>query len=275
MDKTSILNTQLTDGQVALFYLGQEGFLIKYKDTYLLIDPYLTDYVDKHCSNEVVTWKRNYPAPISPEELDFVDYVCCTHEHFDHADPDTLQTIAKVNSKAVFIAPAPIKETLLSYQIPEERIIGAKAYESYACKDLTIIPLPAAHEELHQDKDGNYCELGYKIFNHELSIFHAGDCCIYEGLEKQLENIDLLMVPVNGRSYFKRYEQDIIGNMTIEEALVLAKETKADCIIPMHYDLYDVNCINPAWFVDSLYSMNPRQKFHMFVPGECFIYKKS
>lgn len=46
MNKEFILNTKLTDTQVALFYLGQEGFLFKYKETHILIDPYLSDYVD-------------------------------------------------------------------------------------------------------------------------------------------------------------------------------------------------------------------------------------
>ena len=35
MDKSLFLNTKLTDDQVALFYLGQEGFLIKHKETYI------------------------------------------------------------------------------------------------------------------------------------------------------------------------------------------------------------------------------------------------
>ena len=83
------------------------------------------------------------------------------------------------------------------------------------------------------------------------------------------------MVPVNGRSYYKRYIEDIIGNMTSEEAIILAKEVNAGMIIPMHYDLYDVNRINPAHFVDCLFSMNPTQKFHMFAPGELFIINKS
>lgn len=82
-----------------------------------------------------------------------------------------------------------------------------------------------------------------------------------------------MMVPINGRSFYK-LKDDIIGNMTIEEAVILAKECNADMLIPMHYDLYSVNCVNPANFVDYLYTNNPTQKFHMFVPGERFIYSK-
>lgn len=274
MNKNFILNTKLPEDQAALFYLGQEGYLVKYQNKYILVDPYLSDYVDQNCCSELVTWERNYPAPISAEELDFIDYVLCTHAHYDHSDPWTLSVLAKVNPETVFIAPEPIKETILSYGVGPERMIGAIADEAIELDGCKIIPVPAAHEELHPDENGHYAELGYKILVEDISIFHAGDCCIYDGLKERLMNIDVLMVPVNGRSYHKRYDQDIIGNMTCEEAVILATETNADMIVPMHYDLYPCNCINPAQFVDTLYTMNPFLKFHMFVPGERFLISK-
>ena len=64
MDKKLFLNTELTDNQLALFYLGQEGYLFKYKNTHILIDPYLSDYVDQNCCTDTVKWVRKYPAPI-------------------------------------------------------------------------------------------------------------------------------------------------------------------------------------------------------------------
>lgn len=275
MNKNLFFETQLTQNQAALFYLGQEGFLIKYRETYLLIDPYLTDYVDRNCNSGTVQWKRRYPAPIAPEAFDFVDYVFCTHDHFDHADPDSLSAIAKVNKKVKFIAPAPIRDTILSYGVAPDCFIGAKAGELLELnQDCKVLPIPSAHEELHFDRSGNCMELGYKILAGNFSIYHAGDCCIYDGLAESLMNVDVLMVPVNGRSFYKRYHEDIIGNMTAEEAVILAQKTHAGMVVPMHYDLYDVNRINPAQFVDCLFSINPSQRFHMFAPGECYIISK-
>ena len=98
--KNKILNTNLANGQVAIFYLGLESILVKADGKYLLFDGYLSDYVDKNCGSEQVKWVRRYPTPVSPEELDFVDYIFCSHAHFDHADPWTLGAIAKVNKKA-------------------------------------------------------------------------------------------------------------------------------------------------------------------------------
>ena len=273
MKKSYITDTVLNDNQVALFYLGQEGYLFKYKQTHILIDPYLTDYVDQNCCTETVKWVRKYPAPITAEELDFIDYVLCTHTHYDHTDPDTLKTLAKVNPNATFIVPDFATDLVASYGINPNKVIGAIVGDSINCNDCCVVPIPAAHEELHQDENGNYMELGYKILFDDISLYHGGDCCLYDGLKDYLKGIDIMMVPINGRSYYK-LRDDIIGNMTIEESVILAKECNTDLLIPMHYDLYDVNCVNPAIFVDYLYSSNPTQKFHMFVPGERYIYMK-
>ena len=273
MDKNLFLSTQLNEKQLALFYLGQEGYLFKYKNTNILIDPYLSDYVDQNCCTDTVKWIRKYPAPIQAKELDFIDYVLCTHTHYDHTDPYTLKILAERNPNATFIVPDFATGLIASYGIPSNKIMGAIAGTSIECHDCTVIPVPAAHEELHTDEKGNYMELGYKILFDDIALYHGGDCCLYDGLTDYLRDVDIMMVPINGRSYYK-LRDDIIGNMMIEEAVMLASECRTDLLVPMHYDLYDVNCVNPAHFVDYLYSTNPTQKFHMFVPGERFIYTK-
>ena len=112
MLKEQILNTDITDNQAAIWYLGQESMLVKCKGKYLLFDPYLSDYVDRVCSSEEIVWKRRYGVPIDPSELDFVDYVFLSHDHEDHCDPDTLTPFAKANNKAKYFAPPNAKGTL-------------------------------------------------------------------------------------------------------------------------------------------------------------------
>ena len=167
--------------------------------------------------------------------------------------------------------PEPIRETIQSYGIDASSLIGAAAGQKLSLGPCDVIPVPAAHEELHTDEQGNYKELGYKMCFGNTTLFHAGDCCIYDGLTNLLGQIDILMVPVNGRSYYK-LQDDIVGNMNAVEAVLLAKKIHARLLVPMHFDLYDVNCINPAHFVDCLYNINPGQAFHMFSVGEKYIW---
>lgn len=268
-----ILSTEITEKQIAVFYLGQEGFLIRYKDKFILTDAYLTDYVDRNCCSDNVIWKRKYPAPVMPEELDFVDYVFCTHSHYDHTDPDTISKMMTTNTKAKFFASAAFSDILETYGVEKSRIVPVYADKNIELGDISVLPVPAAHEALNVDKDGNYSELGFVIKMGNIKIFHAGDCCVYDGLAERIEDADIAFLPINGRDYY-RLRNNIIGNMDSKEALLLAKEAKVNMIVPMHFDLYEVNEVNPAYFVDCLYKVNPYQKFKIFMPGERYIYTK-
>lgn len=272
--KEKMLETELTDQQLGIFYLGQMGFLLKYRKCYFLIDGYLSDYVDRNCS-QLVKWVRRYPAPLKGEDLDFVDYVFCTHGHYDHADPDTLSAIGRVNKKARFIVPNSVVTTVESYGIPSERIMGVPTDKMFSLgEDVSFYAVPSAHEELHPDGNGGYEEVGYRLVFGDISLYHSGDCCIYDGLTDWVRNTDIMMLPVNGRDYYRRYRDDIIGCFDSVEALTLARDAGTDLLIPTHFDLYDVNAVNPAWFVDAQQKINPRQKYHIFMPGELYIYCK-
>ncbi len=279
LTKNTVLNTQAAPSQLVLYYLGQVGFLLRYREITVLIDGYLTDYVDRHFATEQVPWCRRYPAPITPEELDFIDYVLCTHDHSDHTDPDTIAGILSVNSHARFFGTHAVAAKLSTLGVPTDRITALSNDETVTADEfLSITNVPSAHEERHPDENGNDCEGGFRIVfgdgDSAVSVYHAGDCCPYDGLEARVMNTDIMILPVNGRDYYRRYEKNIIGNFDCTEAITLASRCHTDLLIPVHIDLYDVNALNPAVFVDTLERINPIQKYHLFRPGERMIYCK-
>ena len=77
MDKITFDKSCYSSGQTGLWYLGQEGFVIASKGTCLAVDPYLSDYVDRNCC-QYVQWRRNYPAPVKPEDLDMLENLAHT-----------------------------------------------------------------------------------------------------------------------------------------------------------------------------------------------------
>lgn len=271
MKATEIRDCQLHECQTGIWYLGQEGFLLKHKEAYLAIDLYLSDYVDRNCS-QLVAWKRLYAPPVEPAQLDFLDVVLCTHGHYDHADPVTLQQIAQANPATRFVVPAPEKDTVAAYGIELDRIIPAIAYERLELAGFEIIPVPAAHETLQSDARGHYPALGYIIRVNGQTFFHGGDMCMYDGLVEYVKPflVDVAFLPINGRDYF-RNGKDIIGNLNCGEAVLLAKELGADLLVPMHHDLYAVNRVRTAHFVDAVEEWDPFRKYHIFAPGEGYI----
>lgn len=272
--KETILETKLTDDQIAVFYLGQESILIKARGKYLLFDAYLSDYVDKCCSSDNVRWVRRYAPPISGRELELVDYVFCSHEHADHTDPYTLADIAAVNTKARYIAPAPFAHSLARYGIDPGSIIEAYADRPITLDGVCVKPIAAAHEELSPNADGLFECLGYVVDLGDITVFHAGDCCVYPGLAQRLGGVDVMLLPVNGRSYFQRFERGIIGNMNAAEAAELCVKVSARLLLPMHFDLYDVNCVAASAVVEQIESVSATLPYHIFKPGERYIFSK-
>ncbi len=272
--REKITTTQLLPNQLGIFYLGQVGFLLKYQETYTLIDGFLSDYVDQNASDSAVRWERLFAPPIHGEDLDFVDYVFCTHNHGDHMDPWTLRAIHSVNTHAKYLVSEALRSSMLACGIPDDRICGLKTDITYTLdeeKNISFRAVPSAHEELHPAGIDCYFETGFRFCFGDISLYHAGDCCVYDGLEDRILGTDIEMLPINGRDYY-RNQNDIIGNMDSSEALTLAKHTAAKLVIPTHFDLYAVNGVNPAYFVDCQQKINPQQQYHIFMPGELYIY---
>src|SRR5215216_3585817 len=72
-------------GQLALWSLGQAGFVIKGGTTIAYIDPYLSDPIGANGQS-----RRRFPIPIDPGAISHAQIVFTTHEHSDHTDIATL-----------------------------------------------------------------------------------------------------------------------------------------------------------------------------------------
>lgn len=270
--KNKITNTRLSNDQIGIFYIGQAGFLFKYNNIYVLIDPYLSDYVDRYCSTEKIKWKRKYAPPVEPQELNFVDYVVCTHAHLDHMDPDTISKIYqnRTNSKMKFITPAPALNDLLNIGVNEDDIIKAYADQTINIDGISVTALPAAHETINRDIYGNCIELGFIFRFGDKTVYHSGDSCVYEGLKDSIKNIDVAILPINGRDSY-RLSNSILGNMNIYEAADLAYASNIKLLIPMHFDLYDINGADPVLFTNYIDSKYPSLRYMVMKPKDNLI----
>ncbi len=268
-----ILTEAVHPGTITLTYLGQEGFYIRTPHCRLLVDPYLTDYVDVH--HPGAGWERKYPTPVKPEEIaPYVDYVFCTHDHDDHTDPWTVAALAGANPTLRFVVSRAFADKLPVYGVPETRVIPVDSGVPLHLPGIVVTGIPAAHEQLHPVGEG-YAELGFRFVlsteEEDVVLYHAGDCCPFEGLSAAIGRADVMLLPVNGRDWY-RTSRGILGNMHAAEAVQLAQDCGADMIIPMHYDLYAINGIPAEQFVQAVEPTG--RKYHLFRPGERLVYKK-
>lgn len=238
-------------------WLGQAGFLIEWSGR-LVIDPYLSDFLAKKYKGKKFEHHRMMPAPILPGELRGIDFYLCTHRHSDHMDPETLPIAAKNNPEALFVVPASQEKRAIELGVPEDRIIAIEGGETVHLGTavrggprITLEALPSAHEGLERDEQGRYLFLGYIIRFPDFTVYHSGDCVPYQGLAERLsrekrgggENIDLALLPVNGRDRYRR-ENGIPGNFTIRESLELCSRAGIPYLIPHHFGMFAFNTVS-------------------------------
>ncbi|MBI9102267.1 MAG: MBL fold metallo-hydrolase [Spirochaetales bacterium] len=238
---------------VALWWLGQAGFLIKHNGITILVDPYLSDALAAKYKGKKYPHTRMMDPPIAPEELTKIDYYLSSHAHSDHMDPGLIPLVAKNNPDCTFIIPAATLETGLTRGIPADKMILMDDGEKYrAGGSITIHALSSAHEKLSKNNDDKNLFLGYVIDLHGLTIYHSGDCIPYPGLKQKLASasIDLALLPVNGRSDILRTD-GIAGNFTLDEALDLMNEN-ISFMIPHHYGMFDFNTVSPDWIKQTI-----------------------
>lgn len=259
----------------AIQYIGQVGVVIGRNGFKLAVDPYLTDSVDRISPDGF--WKRSYAPPVEACELNDLNLVLVTHEHLDHLDPETLLAIAGASPSCRFAGPAVCADMLKHIGIAAERVDSLRYGERYECAGgLTIHPIPAWHETRVIDEEGRDRFLGYMLDWDGIVIYHAGDTLVTEELITILNgfSIDIGMLPINGRDLF-RHRRGIDGNMNAREAAALAADTRMGVVVPLHFDLYPNNSEGIVGFVGELYDHYRGQRYHIFQPGETWIYVAS
>ena len=249
--------------KIKIHHLGQAGFSIKTESAHIIIDPYLSYSVD-----DGDKWTRKFAPPVLPENLTDVHIVLLSHDHLDHIDPETLRGIAKASPSCKFAASAYYaKSRLTEIGINEENIIPLECDVMFAVTDnVTVTPIPAAHEELHPCIPGGYSELGFIINVSGTKIYHGGDTCVYEGLCDRIKGVDVGILPVNGRDEI-RHQMNCIGNMNSEEAAKLANDAEIGLVIPCHWELYELNGETPE-NIRAAFSKYPHVKYELLCGNE-------
>ena len=260
----------LSGDGLGLLWLGQAGFLIESKGTRLLIDPYLSDSLERRFGLAPLSHRRMSPAPVRAEGLRGIDVILVTHDHGDHLDPDTLLPVIRANPDCRVVLPGSAMEAALGAGLSRSRLLPIEAFQAIEVADLRVSAIPSAHEELAIDQHGRSLFLGYVFELDGIRFYHSGDCAPYAGLLDNLSpfKIDVGLLPVNGRDA-KRRSQDILGNFDLVEARSLAEKDDFGFCLGHHFGLFDFNTIDEGSAREVL-RKDGRGRFELVSPGVAY-----
>ena len=204
-------------------FLGQSGYLLKSGNTEIIIDPYLSDSV-----NRVAGRPRTLPIPINPKDIR-CDAVICTHNHLDHLDPDT---VSEISSNQYFITTNEGVEELK--KLGRKNAAALNVGDSINVGNFNITAVFADH---------TVEAFGLIIKAENKTLYFSGDTLFNEKLFRIADyKPNLTFICINGR----------LGNMNVNEALITAKKIGAKINIPNHYDMFESNSENPLLFSEKI-----------------------
>ena len=204
-------------------FLGQSGYIIKTEKTEIMIDPYLSDSV-----NRVAGRPRTLPIPINPQKIS-CEAVICTHNHLDHLDPDT---VAQINNEQFIITTYEGKIEL--NRLGKDNVVSLNVGGSTVVGDFEITAVFADH---------TVEAFGLIVKAENKTLYFSGDTLYNEKLfDISKYKPDVAFVCINGR----------LGNMNVNEALITAKRIGAKINIPNHYDMFASNSENPRTFTNQI-----------------------
>lgn len=227
---------------LAVWWLGQSGFVCASSGKVVVFDPYLSDSLTRKYAGTDKPHVRMSSRVMSPEELRLAGptVVTSTHHHTDHLDADTLGSVLRAPTLTRLIAPkAWLKLASERAGVAEAEITGCDAGEMHVVGGIPFTAVPAAHPELARDHTGHHQFLGYMARIGRFVIYHSGDTVVYPGMVDELRRhgpIDLALLPINGK----------VGNMNGTDAARLAKAIGARLVVPCHYHMFEFNTAEPG-----------------------------
>jgi L-ascorbate metabolism protein UlaG (beta-lactamase superfamily) len=262
--------------RVVIAWLGQSGYLVCHKGFRFIIDPYLSDSLSRKYAETTKPHDRISRMVISPERLTGISFITSSHNHTDHLDGETIAKLIEANPGVKGIVPRAnytfALDRLVSAGVtnPVGILVAIPVDETLTLSDIhgcTITAVPAAHEALETDENGDYRYHGYCITVGGVTIYHSGDCIPYDGLVATVlpYKPDVALLPINGRDP----SRGVSGNFSGPEAAALAHSLNVKCVIPNHYDLFAFNTADPQAFVDACEAIS--QPYRVLRLGEAIV----
>jgi L-ascorbate metabolism protein UlaG (beta-lactamase superfamily) len=259
------------DNNFHLWWLGQSGFLLQWNGKKILIDPYLSDSLTKKYAATDKPHTRISELVIRPELLKNISIVTSSHNHTDHLDAETLQPVLRNNPGIKFIIPEANRDFVAErVKCEKDFPVGLNDGRSVTLDGFTFHGIPAKHNEIERDENGNCRFMGYVIEFGDYKMYHSGDTLWFTEMVSLLKpfTVDVALLPINGYDPARK----VAGNLNCREAAELAKSIRAQCVIPCHYDMFTFNTADVNDFINESQKIN--QLYYVLKGGGHFQYSK-
>lgn len=197
-------------------YLGQAGLLFERDNFKIMIDPYLSDSVEK------INPKNYRRVKVDESYLKLKpDVMIFTHNHLDHYDPETVVHFIDENSNITVLAPKSVWDEVRKIGGNNNYVLFNRHTE-WTQNGIKFTAVKAEHSDI--------TPIGVIIDDGERKYYVTGDTLYNEEIFADIpSDIYALFLPVNG----------VGNNMNMTDAARFAKRINAERTVPIHIGMFD------------------------------------
>ncbi|MBU2100859.1 metal-dependent hydrolase [Candidatus Micrarchaeota archaeon] len=195
---------------VEITFFGHSFFKIDFNGTKLLFDPFMNNTCQDSAFNRIL------PCTAKKCDLEKIDLILISHEHFDHFDKKAIESIVKQNNSLVVA-----HDSILNKLSLERRFLHPlNLDQKINLRDVTIECVTAHHPE-------SFYPVGFIVSSKGKSVYFSGDTSLIDSFSEI--NVDVALLPIGGT-----YTMDCV------DCVKATKLIKPKYVIPMHYNTFEM-----------------------------------
>lgn len=214
----------------AVYWLGHSSGIMELNGKRFIFDP-----VFDNAAPIPFAVPRYGKSPIKRNELPKLDYIVITHNHYDHLERKTIQSI----DEGRFIVPLGVASILRSWGIDKDRIIELGWGDAFEQDGLKII----AEEGVHYSNRSPFSRNetlwnSYIISSENKKIFWAGDTGYgkhFSRIGKDYGPFDFAAIEIDGWNTGWRNT-----HLFPNEVVRAAEEIGTKRLLPIHWGVFDL-----------------------------------
>lgn len=198
-------------------WLGQAGLMFETGGKIILVDPYLSDSVEK------IEPHNKRRVPVDPKFLAIKpDFIVLTHNHLDHTDPETLRHYLSEESEVCVLASGNAYASVhKQFGGLRNNYVQFNRRTEWSEGGLRFAAVKAEHSDS--------CAVGVIIEAEGKIYYITGDTLYHEDIFADLPaHIDYVFLPINGRG----------NNMNFTDGRRFCERIGAKAV-PLHCGLFD------------------------------------